>query len=173
MVTFGSLVCWVLPAAIVIFVLELVSHLVGMGKRFLGVGVLSLIVGLNLVGLMPYVFPTTSHLVVGVSIGVPLWLGGVLWRVFGSPVSFFAHLVPGGRPLFLAPLLCCIEVLRVFLRPGTLSLRLMANIVAGHIIVGFMAQSGYLVLPGYLLFEVGVCFVQGYIISLLVRMYLE
>lgn len=92
-------------------------------------------------------------------------------------------MAPSGAPLGLAPFLVLIETVRILIRPLTLTVRLMANIRAGHIVLGLLANrltvlTGHiLILPlallnvGYMLFEFFVCVIQAYIFSLLISLY--
>lgn len=139
----------------------------------------------NLIGLLPYVFRPTSHLLITLTLGLPLWLSLIFTSVSWSPSSFAAHLLPAGAPDWLNPFLVLIETIRTCLRPITLSFRLAANIRAGHIVLGLIAiyASASLFSPStslvlllitqvfYTLFEVGICLIQAYIFCLLLTLY--
>lgn len=143
------------------------------------------LIAANLVGLLPYVFSPTSHLLITLSLGVPLWLSLILTSVTWSPSSFAAQLLPAGAPDWLNPFLVLIETIRICLRPITLSFRLAANISAGHILLGLMAiyASARLFTPSaslilllitqvfYTLFEVAICLIQAYVFCLLLTLY--
>lgn len=145
---------------------------------------LSLIV-LNLIGLTPYVFRTTSHLIFTLSFGLILWLRLILSSLINKPLKFLANLLPGGAPLWLNPFLVLIETTSISARPATLSFRLAANISAGHIVLSliriFSAKAIFSSLPlfllllsaltGYFLFEVGICLIQAFIFCLLLSLY--
>jgi len=98
--------------------------------------------------------------------------------------SFLAHLQPLGSPAFLNPFLCLIELVSLLVRPVTLAVRLTANLSTGHILmallgVGFVNSGfvlmAFILLIGmfYFIFEMGVCFIQGYIFTLLPTLYLD
>nr|YP_009051411.1 ATP synthase F0 subunit 6 [Tetrastemma olgarum]AIH00399.1 ATP synthase F0 subunit 6 [Tetrastemma olgarum] len=140
----------------------------------------------NFLGLVPYVFSGTSHLVVTFSVAVPLWFSLLLSSIFWSPIDFFAHFLPSGAPFFLNPFLVLVETVSVGVRPITLSVRLAANMGAGHIVIGligtylvgaiFSVNLGsvsvlFLIETFYFIFEFGICLVQGYIFSLLLVLY--
>jgi ATP synthase subunit 6 len=98
--------------------------------------------------------------------------------------SFLAHFQPIGSPAALSPFLCLIELVSRLVRPITLSVRLTANLSTGHILIGLLGlgfvNRGLLVIIFvwfvglfYFIFEMGVCFVQGYIFTLLPTLYLD
>nr|YP_009420017.1 ATP synthase F0 subunit 6 [Nautilus pompilius]ASO66655.1 ATP synthase F0 subunit 6 [Nautilus pompilius] len=141
---------------------------------------------LNLLGLLPYVFSPTAHLAMTASLAVPLWLSMILSSYTFNPHQTFSHLLPTGTPAPLSPFLSIIEGVSITVRPLTLSVRLAANMGAGHIILGLIGNylsswaftlSTTIVLivlmiqVGYFLFEVGVSLIQGYIFSLLLSLY--
>lgn len=143
-----------------------------------------LLIGLNLIGLVPYVFRVTSHLSINLAIALPLWLSVVLMGIFYDFGRFLAHFQPIGSPAALNPFLCLIELVRSLVRPITLSVRLTANLSTGHILIGLLGLGfvnrrvvtmGLILVIGlfYFIFEMGVCFVQGYIFTLLPTLYLD
>jgi F-type H+-transporting ATPase subunit a len=98
--------------------------------------------------------------------------------------SFLAHLQPIGSPAALNPFLCVIELVSLLVRPITLAVRLTANLSTGHILmallgVGFVNSGvvrGLVILflgIFYFIFEIGVCFIQAYIFTLLPTLYLD
>lgn len=142
------------------------------------------LVCLNLFGLVPYVFRLTSHLCVNLAISFPLWLCVVLMSGFYDLGGFLSHLQPIGSPSLLNPFLCLIELVSNMVRPITLAVRLTANLRTGHILMGLLGlgfvNSGVVVrglvwVVGlfYFMFEMGVCFIQGYIFTLLPTLYAD
>lgn len=96
--------------------------------------------------------------------------------IFKAIKRFLAHLVPSGTPNVLIPLIVVIELVRNFIRPITLSVRLAANIVAGHLLIRLvnggrlsLVTAPIIVLSGMVLIvlEVSVAFIQGYVFSTL------
>lgn len=132
---------------------------------------------LNWGGLIPYIFSTTSHLVVTLGIGFRAWLALMLSGFSWDPKSALAGLRPAGAPAGLMAFLVLVERLSVLIRPLTLSVRLAANIRAGHLIIGLV--GAYISLRGsvaifqimYRMFEIGVCLVQRYVFVLLLTLY--
>jgi ATP synthase subunit 6 len=144
-----------------------------------------LIIFINLIGVSPYSFSLSSHLIITLSFGLPLWLGLILSSFSHAPKASTAHFLPDGTPDWLNPFLVLIERTRVLVRPLTLSFRLAANITAGHIVLGLIgiycssallsSIKGTLILTlirrGYILFEFAICLIQAYIFCLLLTLY--
>lgn len=143
------------------------------------------IITINLLGLIPYFFSTSRHLIFTLIFGLPLWLSIILSTFAKSIQKSIAHLLPDGAPDWLNPFLVLIETTRVTVRPITLSFRLAANIRAGHIVlslIGIYCAAAWftsiiglislvLTTVGYILFEVAICLIQAYIFCLLLSLY--
>jgi len=138
----------------------------------------------NLMGLFPYVFTRTSHITITLSMALPIWLGRIVWSVIYQYNNIFSHLVPSGTPAGLIPLIVIIETVRRVIRPGTLSIRLAANIVAGHLLLTLLGSQGAslssLTLVGLLLgltlliiLELAVACIQSYVFTILRSLYLN
>lgn len=145
-----------------------------------------IIILINLLGIVPYTFRTTSHLLFSLTLGLPLWFRIIASGATYSPSHAAAALLPGGAPGPLNPFLVLIETTRIVIRPITLSFRLTANISAGHIVLALIrtylvaaiynsALSLILILflfqVGYILFEFAICLIQAYIFCLLLSLY--
>jgi ATP synthase subunit 6 len=142
----------------------------------------------NIVGLVPYSFTTTSHLIITFYVGLSFFLAANFIGVSIHGNNFFSLFLPQGSDLALAPLLIPIEIISYIFRPISLSVRLFANMMAGHtllkVIVGFswtmMATSGltfiFHVLPLMTLvllvgLELAVACIQTYVFLILVCIY--
>nr|YP_009142393.1 ATP synthase F0 subunit 6 [Squilloides leptosquilla]AKH03050.1 ATP synthase F0 subunit 6 [Squilloides leptosquilla] len=112
------------------------------GSTLLFVTLFSIIVFNNFMGLMPYIFTSTSHLAMTLSLSLPLWMGFMLYGWINHTKHMFAHLVPQGTPAFLMPFMVVIETLSNVMRPGTLAVRLAANMIAGHLLLTLLASTG-------------------------------
>nr|YP_002727970.1 ATP synthase F0 subunit 6 [Myosotella myosotis]ACE62841.1 ATP synthase F0 subunit 6 [Myosotella myosotis] len=146
--------------------------------------VLTLILLVNLMGLVPFVSSPSSSLWFGGTLALVCWGGILLSGFFFSPKQAVAHLAPSGAPWALLPFLILIETISILIRPLTLTVRLVANISAGHIVMGLVANllsslSGAgaalvaMLSVGYFLFEIFVCVIQAYIFTLLLGLYME
>nr|YP_010976473.1 ATP synthase F0 subunit 6 [Volva habei]WNX95645.1 ATP synthase F0 subunit 6 [Volva habei] len=149
-------------------------------------GLFLFLIFMNLSGLIPYVFSPTSHLAVSLSLGLPLWLSLIVSAIFFNPSSVVAGLLPMGAPAPLNPFLVIIETVSILVRPITLSVRLTANMSAGHIVLTlignyltasfFMSSIFSMVLllgiqVFYTIFEFGIGLIQAYIFCLLITLY--
>nr|AEK84177.1 ATP synthase F0 subunit 6 [Alcithoe jaculoides] len=145
-----------------------------------------LLIMMNLSGLIPYVFSPTSHLAVSLCLGLPLWLSLIVSAIFYNLSSVLAGLLPMGAPALLNPFLVIIETISITVRPITLSVRLMANMSAGHIVLtligSYLTTSLFtssvftmLLLMSiqilYTVFEFGISLIQAYIFCLLITLY--
>nr|AUJ21408.1 ATP synthase F0 subunit 6 [Chaetopleura apiculata] len=162
-----------------------------MGKNILGfsnviVSVFIMLIFINFIGMFPYVFSLSSHLSFSFCLGLPLWFSLILSGALINYYSFISHFLPSGAPSILNPFLVLVETVSIFVRPLTLSIRLAANMSAGHIILGLIGAylsvgifyysfiiMALLILIQvfYFLFEVGVSLIQAYIFSLLISLY--
>jgi len=142
------------------------------------------IVGLlNTTGLMPYVFTPPRHLSVAVRLALPLWVGHYCYSWARNPQPMFAHLVPLGTPGALMPFMVIIELVSGLIRPITLSVRLAANMTAGHLLLslvtgpaGTSAPITLLVIVSAVLLcalETGVAIIQAYVFTVLSALYIS
>nr|YP_010943487.1 ATP synthase F0 subunit 6 [Tonna galea]WLS55620.1 ATP synthase F0 subunit 6 [Tonna galea]WNO19559.1 ATP synthase F0 subunit 6 [Tonna galea] len=149
-------------------------------------GLFLFLIFMNLSGLIPYVFSPTSHLAVSLSLGLPLWLSLIVSAVFFNPTSVIAGLLPMGAPAPLNPFLVLIETVSIMVRPITLSVRLTANMSAGHIVLtligNYLTTSFFMssvfsmimllsIQVFYTIFEFGISLIQAYIFCLLITLY--
>ena len=145
----------------------------------------------NLLGMIPYSFTATSHLIVTFSLGLGVFLGVNIVIIREHKMKAFGLFLPPGSPIVLAPMLVLIEMISYFIRVVSLSVRLFANIMSGHILLkvllGFawtMATSISLImvllhlLPLSIVFllvglEIGVAIIQAYVFTILTCLYLN
>ena len=144
----------------------------------------------NLLGLVPYSYTFTSQLVVTFAIAAFIFVGVTLIAIFKHGFRFFTFFVPRGSPVILIPFLILIEVISYFVRPVSLSVRLFANMLAGHTMLkvfaglavlisgaGGLATAGSLLplatMIGLMGLEVLVAALQAYVFTVLTCMYLN
>jgi F-type H+-transporting ATPase subunit a len=144
----------------------------------------------NLIGLLPYSFTVTSHIAVTFAFAAFIFLLCVVIGIAKHGLHFFLLFVPPQTPIFLLPLIVIIELISFLSRPLTLSVRLFANMTAGHILLkvfaGFIISlglaGGVLPLLGILpmamnvalyALELLVAVVQAYVFALLTCVYLN
>nr|YP_009511979.1 ATP synthase F0 subunit 6 [Aristeus virilis]AXI97907.1 ATP synthase F0 subunit 6 [Aristeus virilis] len=152
------------------------------GSTIIFVSLFSLIVFNNFLGLLPYVFTSTSHLVMTLSLALPLWFAFMLFGWINHTQHMFAHLVPQGTPSALMPFMVLIETISNVIRPGTLAVRLAANMIAGHLLLTLLGSTGpslsttlvsLLILSQILLLilESAVAIIQSYVFAVLSTLY--
>jgi F-type H+-transporting ATPase subunit a len=137
----------------------------------------------NVLGLVPYSFTYTSHIIVTIALAMMIFILVVLLSLKNHKLGFFKMFFPPGAPIFLAPLLIPIEVLSFVFRPISLAVRLFANMMAGHVMLqlfaGFTVALGLFgVLPLTFVvlltgFEILVALLQAYVFALLTSIYLK
>jgi F-type H+-transporting ATPase subunit a len=137
----------------------------------------------NILGLVPYSFTYTSHIIVTAVLALMIFVVVIVLSLKNHGIGFFKMFFPPGAPIALAPLLVPIEVLSFVFRPISLSVRLFANMMAGHVMLqlfaGFTIALGFFgVLPLTFVvlltgFEILVALLQAYVFALLTSIYLK
>ena len=138
----------------------------------------------NLLGLLPYSFTFTSHIVVTAGLAVMVIIGVTIVGIVKHGFHFFSFFVPKGVPIALLPLMIPIEIISYLSRPVSLSIRLFANMMAGHTMLKVF--GGFVVVLGFLggwapltmdvaltAFEILVAFLQAYVFTVLTCIYLN
>nr|AVE15689.1 ATP synthase F0 subunit 6 [Hierodula chinensis] len=152
------------------------------GSTFIFSSIFSIILYNNFMGLFPYIFTSTSHMTMTMSLALPLWLSFMLYGWINNTKYMFAHLVPQGTPSVLMPFMVCIETISNIIRPGTLAIRLAANMIAGHLLMTLLGNTGsnlMLSLLPLLIFtqillltlESAVAIIQSYVFAVLSTLY--
>ena len=138
----------------------------------------------NMFGMIPYTFTVTSHIIVTFVLAAFIFIGVTIIGLIKHGISFLKFFVPSGVPIALLPILIPIEVISYFVRPVSLSLRLFANMMAGHtmlkVFASFIVLLGLLggwaplalvvVLTG---FEIMIAVLQAYVFTILCCLYLN
>jgi len=138
----------------------------------------------NTMGLLPFVFTSSRHLVFTLALSFPLWLGSIIWSIVLQFIRIIAHLVPIGTPTPLIPVIVMIETVRSIIRPLTLAVRLAANIIAGHLLLALLGGQGRPSIRGtlsllivalvlLLTLECAVACIQSYVFTILRSLYLR
>ena len=97
---------------------------------------------MNLLGMVPYTFTVTSHLIVTFSFALGLFIYINLLGFLKNGLLFFVLFLPSGAPLALSPFLIIIELISYIARVFSLSIRLFANLMAGHTLLKILAEFG-------------------------------
>nr|ABB81908.1 ATP synthase F0 subunit 6 [Timema californicum] len=152
------------------------------GSTLMLIAIFSIILFNNLLGLMPYIFTSSSHLVMTLTLALPLWLSFMIFGWINNSLHMFAHLVPQGTPPALMPFMVCIETISNIIRPATLAIRLTANMIAGHLLLTLLGNTGpsiqlsifsllVIVQIALLTLESAVALIQAYVFTVLSTLY--
>lgn len=141
-----------------------------------------LILFINFIGLFPNIFTPSSHISLNIIISFPIWVGFLSfgWTKFTNKI--LRHLVPSGTPIPLIRFIVLIELIRNIIRSLTLGIRLIANIVSGHLLltlIGNLIENRSFIIVTFLVFlqriltslEIGVAFIQAYVFCILLTLY--
>ncbi len=146
---------------------------------------------LNMLGLIPYSFTVTSHIIVTTALALTVFLTVLIYGLMSHGLHFFKLFVPKGVPVYILPMIVAIEILSFISRPISHSVRLFANMLAGHITLQVFA--GFIILLGTGLGAIGwlggvlpfvmvvilfaletlVAFLQAYVFAILTCIYLN
>src|SRR4029078_9104662 len=144
----------------------------------------------NVIGLIPYTFTAASHIIITASLALLVFLTVIVYGLYKNGLKFFGLFVPSGVPMYILPLIVFIEVLSFLSRPISHSVRLFANMLAGHITLKVFASFVTLLgglgifgifgatLPLILVvaltaLELLVAFLQAYVFAILTCIYLN
>lgn len=169
------------------FIANMVRDIVGEGgmKYFPWIfTIFMFILALNLLGLLPYSFTVTSHIIVTFALAAMVWLIITAIGFRNHGIGFLKLFVPSGVPWWLLPIIVIIELISYMIRPISHSVRLFANMMAGHamlkVFAGFVIGLGVLggwaplvFLVGFTGLELVVAFLQAFIFTVLTCIYLN
>ncbi len=144
----------------------------------------------NVLGLLPYSFTYTSHLIVTSVLAVLIFILSIGFGIRNHGLKFFSLFLPAGVPWWLIPFVVPLELISFFVRPITHSVRLFANMMAGHLILKIVisfaiaaaSAGGAMVVLGIfpalfnvvmLMFELLVAGIQAYVFAILACVYLK
>lgn len=183
---------WILPNRINILIQRLCIRLYNEFKILLGrksyeinliiIRLFIFILFNNIIGLLPYIFTRRRHLTFTLTLALPLWLRLILFGWINKSQEIFRHLIPIGTPGILIPFIVIIETIRNLIRPGSLAVRLTANMIAGHLLIRLLGNNitsaRAIIIPfilliqtGLIIFETAVSIIQAYVFSVLTTLY--
>nr|QOJ44928.1 ATP synthase F0 subunit 6 [Mannophryne collaris] len=145
------------------------------------------LLGINLLGLLPYTFTPTTQLSLNLGLAIPFWLATVLIGFRNQPTASLGHFLPEGTPTLLIPILIIIETISLFIRPVALGVRLTANLTAGHLLIQLISTATlallfssplvsaltFITLMLLTVLEIAVAMIQAYVFVLLLSLYLQ
>jgi F-type H+-transporting ATPase subunit a len=160
------------------------SPIITPGHTHWAISIFLIILLNNVAGLRPYTFTSSSHLSFSVALALFRWASYIIVGVTIHSEKFLAHLMPVGTPVILIPFIVFIELIRNLIRPLTLSVRLAANLVAGHLLIALISSPATSIGWGGLIFVVrglvmllilerAVAVIQAYVFRILRTIYLR
>nr|UBI44018.1 ATP synthase F0 subunit 6 [Eysarcoris gibbosus] len=152
------------------------------GMTLMNISLFMFIMINNFMGLMPYIFTSSSHMIFSLTLALPLWLSTMMFGWFKYTNYMFAHLIPSGTPTLLMPFMVLIETISNIIRPGSLAVRLTANMIAGHLLMSLLGNKStevnnlilifmMLIQITLMIFEAMVAMIQAYVFSVLMTLY--
>jgi F-type H+-transporting ATPase subunit a len=175
------------------FVADMIQTTVGTeGMRFFPFvfSIFMFVLFINLIGLIPYSFTVTTHIVITATLALMVFFTVIIYGVWRNGLHFLKVFVPSGIPFYILPLVTAIEVMSFLTRPLSHSVRLFANMLAGHItlkvfagFIGLLSAWGLLGWAGAVLplsltvaltaLELLVAVLQAYVFAILTCIYLN
>nr|ADK97572.1 ATP synthase F0 subunit 6 [Peripatoides sp. DVL-2010] len=160
----------------------LMSNSYFLGSTMIFISLFWMIMFNNSLGLFPYIFISTSHMMITFSLSFPLWMSFMMYGWFNKSMMMFSHLVPESTPMMLMSFMVCIETISNMIRSGTLAIRLAANMIAGHLLLSLLGNQGlmvdFLILILLLLSQIfllilesAVALIQSYVFMILSSLY--
>jgi len=183
---------WLLPSRITFLWILLTNYIFNEFKILISYSFSNIIIFISLIififlnnflGLFPYIFTASSHIRFCLSLSLSLWIRLILYIIINYLNNLLTHLTPSGTPFILIPFIVIIESIRLIIRPLTLSIRLTANIIAGHLLLTLLGSSGLNISNSLILFiliftqillyilEIAVSIIQAYVFSILSTLY--
>ena len=175
------------------FVLNLTKENLGKNLKYFNFifSLFSLIAFSNAFGFIPYVFCTTSHVIISLALSVSIWLSVIFIGLQLHKLNWFSAFMPSGTPLILALLLVPIELISFSARAISLGFRLSINLMSGHLLTAIIADFAYkmflssnlvikmagflplIVIFALMFLEFGILLMQSFIFSVLTSIYIS
>nr|QCL17187.1 ATP synthase F0 subunit 6 [Asotana magnifica] len=138
----------------------------------------------NMMGLLPFIFTATSHIMLTLSLSLTMWLGYFSFSLLNNTTNLLSHMVPQETPTLLMPFMVLIETLSNIIRPFTLAIRMSANMIAGHLLITLMSSSISIMAPftastiiiaqvTLMILETAVAMIQSYVFMTLCTLYIQ
>ena len=169
------------------FIAKMINDTVGSGAKSFFPFIFTLfmfVLFCNMIGMLPYSFTVTSHIIVTFMLAATVFIGVTIIGFIKHGIKYLELFVPKGVPIILLPLIIVIEIISYLSRPVSLSVRLFANMMAGHTMLkvfgGFIISLG--LLGGWLPLsfsvaliglEILIAFLQAYVFAILTCIYLN
>nr|QJD22101.1 ATP synthase F0 subunit 6 [Amblyomma testudinarium] len=136
----------------------------------------------NFFGLFPFIFTPTSHLIFTMLLSFSFWFSLLIFSMMNKFNKIMSHLVPLGSPIYLSFFMVLIETVSNLIRPITLSVRLTANMISGHLLIhllsSMMVEIDFFIFLLFLMIlllilETAVAFIQSFVFMMLISLYIN
>nr|QXT60057.1 ATP synthase membrane subunit 6 [Thripsaphis ballii] len=143
---------------------------------FLFISLFMFILMNNFLGLFPYIFSSSSHMIFSLTLAMPFWMFFIILSMIKNTKNMIIHLIPMNTPIYLAPLMTLIETTSIIIRPLSLAIRLTANMIAGHLLMTLLNSNSLILIilliqMFLMIFELCVTIIQSYVFSILSSLY--
>nr|YP_010990595.1 ATP synthase F0 subunit 6 [Nisia atrovenosa]WOW98922.1 ATP synthase F0 subunit 6 [Nisia atrovenosa] len=137
------------------------------------------IILMNITSLFPFTFTPTGHILISASLAIPIWLMNISFMITNKKIKLLSHMIPSGTPSILMPFMVIIETIGLMIRPLSLSVRLSANLIAGHLIMILINSNKLSIISMLILyiqllmmtFELAISTIQAYVFSTISMLY--
>nr|WGT74399.1 ATP synthase F0 subunit 6 [Paduniella sp. LP-2022] len=189
-ITLTPMMFWAMPLRINLMIWMIMSSLLNELKiiltnnnlKLLFIAIFLFIMFNNFMGLYPYIFTSTSHMPSNLTYALSLWLSLMIFGWIKNTNHMFIHLIPQGTPFILIPFMVMIEMISNIIRPLTLTVRLTANMIAGHLLLTLLSSLKnslstplipFLIMTQIILLtlEASVAIIQAYVFMILISLY--
>nr|YP_010534055.1 ATP synthase F0 subunit 6 [Amblyomma gervaisi]UXX50150.1 ATP synthase subunit 6 [Amblyomma gervaisi] len=146
------------------------------------ISIFSIILMSNIFGLLPYIFTPSSHLVFTMFYSFPIWISIIIFSILNKFNKIMSHLVPLGSPIILSFFMVFVETVSNLIRPITLSIRLTANMISGHLLIHLLSSMMltmnlflmmFIIMIMLMILETAVAFIQSFVFIILISLYIN
>nr|YP_010878912.1 ATP synthase F0 subunit 6 [Batracomorphus allionii]WHE42564.1 ATP synthase F0 subunit 6 [Batracomorphus allionii] len=138
------------------------------------VSMMLLILTNNILGILPYVFTSTSQINFSLSISMPMWISYMMFGWMKNTKLMLTNMLPKNTPSLIMPLMILIEFSSNLIRPSSLAIRLSANMIAGHLLMSLLGEKSMffiIMMIILMMFETAVAIIQSYVFTTLMTLY--
>nr|YP_009673881.1 ATP synthase F0 subunit 6 [Amblyomma javanense]QDC21269.1 ATP synthase F0 subunit 6 [Amblyomma javanense] len=146
------------------------------------ISIFMLILYSNFFGLFPFIFTPSSHLIFTMFYAFSFWISFMIFSMINKFNKIMSHMVPLGSPIYLSFFMVLIETVSNLIRPITLSIRLTANMISGHLLIHLLSSIMIdiniffimmLIMFMLLVLETAVAFIQSFVFMMLISLYIN
>nr|YP_010879016.1 ATP synthase F0 subunit 6 [Batracomorphus nigromarginattus]WHE42668.1 ATP synthase F0 subunit 6 [Batracomorphus nigromarginattus] len=142
--------------------------------KLIMMSMIMLILTNNMMGILPYVFTSTSQINFAMSLSLPMWTSYMMFGWKKNTKLMLTNMLPKNTPLLIMPLMIMIEFSSNLIRPASLAIRLSANMIAGHLMMSLLGEKSIMLIMMMMIlmmFEMAVAVIQSYVFTTLMTLY--